>query len=210
MLLSFWVFQGGFGIDRWGRYRFIEIHRVLAAVSNIEPTNITNGTWIIKFKSNANHGTDYLNLPIDCWIFEASIEGVYFHAICFAQHLPEKNSVFLYFCVFVFLCFFCVFVFFEWLIFLRLPLSNVNSSLLGNNRCHSIALVLAGKKNAIFRICNADVFSPDKKFTWKSTARSALLSCSRSQSSAQSLHLSLFGSLQTCLTKVALGFCLET
>ena len=94
MLLSFWVFQGGFGIDWWGRYRFIEIHRVLAEVSNIEPTNITNGTWIIKLesKSNANHGTDYLNLPIDCWIFEASIEGVYFHAICFAQHLPENNS----------------------------------------------------------------------------------------------------------------------
>ena len=111
MLLSFWLFKGGFGFDWWGRYRFIEIHRVLAAVSNIEPTNITNGTWIIKFKSNANHGTDYLNLPIDCWIFEASIEGVYFHAICFAQHLPGKNFAFLYFCVFV-LLYFCIFVFF--------------------------------------------------------------------------------------------------
>ena len=31
---------------KFGRYRFIEIHRVLAAGKDIEHVNITNGTWV--------------------------------------------------------------------------------------------------------------------------------------------------------------------
>ena len=43
-------------------------------------------------RSNANHCTDYLNLPVNGWILEAAIERVDLHAIRFAQHLPENNS----------------------------------------------------------------------------------------------------------------------
>ena len=51
--------------------------------------NITNGNQ----RSNANHGTNDLNLPIDSRVFEAAIQGVDLHAIRFAQHLPETQSV---------------------------------------------------------------------------------------------------------------------
>ena len=43
---------------------FIEIHRVLAAVRNIEPANISQMAHESEPKSNADHGTDDLDLPI--------------------------------------------------------------------------------------------------------------------------------------------------
>ena len=72
---------------KFSRYNFIEIHRVLAAR---EYGNITNGSRY-EPRSNANHGTNDLNLPIDSRVFEAAIQGVDLHAIRFAQHLPETQ-----------------------------------------------------------------------------------------------------------------------